>query len=125
MAMEGLPLGPVREVFQIVEERIPFGRVVTTVASSLIVFAIIVFCAVFVLSTIGSVFGHIGISWPHGPSWAWVFGVGFSALCMFAAFATFKAIQADSRMTSRQIDRDKQMIQLLEEIRDGLSKRER
>ena len=51
--MEAFQFGFVEAVFKMIEDRIPGGRILTTIASVLIVLAVIVFASGYLLSTIG------------------------------------------------------------------------
>jgi predicted Co/Zn/Cd cation transporter (cation efflux family) len=54
-------------VFKMIEERIPFGRWITTIASLLLVFSIIVFCASYLVLAASSLLGHaphMNVNWP-------------------------------------------------------------
>jgi hypothetical protein len=72
--MEPFSLGPLEAIFKVLEERLPFGRQITTVASALIVLALIVFCGGYLASVIALVFGYV----PH-------FSVGFPSFAGWGA----------------------------------------
>jgi hypothetical protein len=62
--MSGLSFGPLKEVFQIVEERLPakLGRAMTTIAAITIWAAILLFCLRIIVSVVGPVFGYVAPS---------------------------------------------------------------
>lgn len=61
-SVTGLPVGPFREVFQIVEERFPrYGRMLTSVASLLIVIGIVAVCLTLIAGIIVRALSFIGI----------------------------------------------------------------
>ncbi|MGA9725134.1 MAG: hypothetical protein WBQ86_21950 [Candidatus Binatus sp.] len=45
-------IGPLEAVYKVIEERVPFGRQITTITSVLIVFGIIVFVAQFLVASL-------------------------------------------------------------------------
>jgi hypothetical protein len=118
--MESLPLGPLEAIFKVIEERLPLGRQLTTVASALIVLTVIVFCGGYLASVALSIFGYMprfSIGLPFSLDWSFraKFTVWFIALWLAIMWAL-----ADSRYRRGIEKRDE--IERLERIITLLNK---
>jgi len=123
--MAGLPIGPFKEVFQIVEERFPrYGHRLTSAAGLLIVIGIILACLALIFGIIGRVLNVFGIvHWPSMPSLS-LSGVPWILAVMVLLWFTARALRDwVAWQQNRGIEeREEVMITLLREIRDKLSR---
>ena len=127
--MSGLPFGPLKEVFQVVEERFRYGKAPTTITAFAIIITVILVCAALSVGIVGRVLAFFGIaSWPSLPAapsfsrfgWsdlAFVVGVGWLLLWIWANVGSTRREQDHKE---RQVEREESMLKLLEEIRDKL-----
>jgi hypothetical protein len=117
--MEPFQFGFLEAIFKVIEERIPFGRAITTIASFLLIAAVIVFCASYLFSAVVSVFAgvHISSGFPSLPDWHSLL-FGFFAFGMAALWIWVKISEArDVRLEKeRSVRRQTETLELLKKL---------
>ena len=117
--MEPFQFGFLEAIFKVIEERILFGRAITTIASFLLIAAVIVFCASYLFSAATSVVAgiHFSTGFPSLPNSRDLIA-GFVAAALAGIWLLSKILQArDEQLEKRaQIARENEILDRLKQL---------